>query len=350
MTSEAVLSALPDIVKAVPGCRGRLAGSLGWTRWHTDGPLPSVCTLEPWDGQPGAAFLTRPLNVWTGPIVEVLCGDGRLVVRTHHAAMDGRGTLAFVDALCACLRGESPPSATAGAPTDLELARALPVPAESSPVEDCLAPTGECEGTESATTWARRRFEGKVKRPVAAVAHSLAAAARKHGQGEVRVAVSVDMRRHDPSLQSTANLSGIVRLTPERTIAATDRALRSLLAAHLEGAFVLSVAPVRWLPLWLLTWAGRRKVTGVQQTSRYGTTATISNLGRQLPERFNVPGFKAQRSFWIPAGQPGLPLFLTLTGDATGVEIVGSMPVGLASRGRLDALMDAIVQGIGTPS
>ena len=70
-------------------------------------------------------------------------------------------------------------------------------------------------------------------------------------------------------------------------------------------------------------------------------SATISNLGRQDLARVSAPSFRATRAFWIPPGSPSMPLFLTLNGDRDGLDLVGTAPVGLASEGRLQALLEA---------
>ena len=43
---------------------------------------------------------------------------------------------------------------------------------------------------------------------------------------------------------------------------------------------------------------------------------------------------------------PGLPLFVALSGDPEGVEICASAPMGLAADGRLDRLLDRLMEGL----
>ncbi len=332
---------LPALALAAPGFRGRLRGWLGWTSWHDDGPLPTVTPVTEWPTSGAHPALATPLDPYRGPSAELLTGPGRVVLRIHHAATDGSGGLLLAQRLFAALRGEEPVPTPAGPTVDSDLALGLPVQPEAAVPEDCAAPTGAAASPALSTVWTRRRVHGPVDRPLARAATWIGAAASKHGD-TVRIDVPVDLRRHTEHTQTTANLTGLVRLVPERAYTRTARALRTLIAAHMEGAFVLAQRPLRWFPLALMAWAGRRGALAAQQRGTYVASATVSNLGKRDPELFSCPGFRCERIAVIPPGQPGLPLLLTMTGDPHGLELVGAMPASLASDGRLDELMDGL--------
>ena len=118
------------------------------------------------------------------------------------------------------------------------------------------------------------------------------------------------------------------------------------LESHAAAAHVLGVDAIRGLPLWLMGWAGARAARDGLRSGWFGTSVTLSNLGRQDLSQYSGGGFSAQRAFWIPPGQPGLPLFLAMSGDAEGLDLVGSMPVGLADQGRLEGLLDGMVDAL----
>ena len=127
-------AALQRVVAAQPAARARLHGVLGGSRWVADGPGPSVEVHEAlgWDGRgpDGAAFLARSIDPRRGPTTElhILPGEpARMVIRTHHALMDGQGAMLLARAVFAALRGEEPPTAALGPLNDGALARALGV-------------------------------------------------------------------------------------------------------------------------------------------------------------------------------------------------------------------------------
>lgn len=346
--------ALTRVLPAQPGCKVRLVGGLRRSRWVADGRPPRIVEVDGtvWDGTcpDGAPFLSRPLSPRGGRSAEILLvrdeRTPRVVVRTHHAAMDGRGTALLAEGLFAALRGEDVPLATGGVPTDFGLAAGLGVEAEELPERDCLPPLrGVTAGVQAGATWLRRRVDGPVRRPLAVLARAVARAV-----GEpCRVDVPVDLRRDQPGLASSANLTGLVRLPvdPDDDVESIDRDLRRRVRDGQAGAFVLAADRLRGLPMGLMVQGGRAAARHALSLGRYETSATLSNLGRMDLIRLSCPEFTARRAFFVPPGSPGLPLFVAMTGDPEGVEVCASAPVGLASQGRLEGLLGELVTRLG---
>lgn len=354
-------AAVAEAARAVPGISVRLRGVLGWTRW-APGPAPCLVRIadSTWDGQCGgrAAFLTSAINPRTGPVAEVVLVPGptpRLVLRTHHAALDGRGTLLFMEALGRVARGEEPGFIPHDATTDLELARALGAAAPEPVSADCVSPLGTASPAPFGVRWARRRVDGPTAGLLARAAAALASEVPTGQRARVRIDVPVDLRRHRPALRSTGNLTGLIRLPMAAVTAAADpvsriaEQLRDGLRTAQEARFPLVPRVLAWLPVSLIAPFARQAARRSLATGAFSTSATISNLGRLDLAAFSVPGFAPTRAFFIPPGSPGLPLFLTLTGDAEGVTLCGSAPLALASNGRLEALLDALAARLARP-
>jgi hypothetical protein len=136
------------------------------------------------------------------------------------------------------------------------------------------------------------------------------------------------MRRHEPALQTTANLTGLLRLS----IAPGDSpdVIRARISQQLERGeeadFVLGAAGLRDVPLWLMSAVARRGVRRSRASGLFGTSGTVSNLGRVDPRRFSSDEFTCERAFFIPPGSPGLPFFATLTGGPLAVELCVAVP------------------------
>jgi hypothetical protein len=359
-------AAMDAVVARWPGACARLVGSLGWTRWVADGPPPPVVEVEAtWDGRGPAPFTLRRLDPWTGPIAELLLVRGpegwvdrpppRVILRTHHAAFDGRATWALAEDLAAALEGRLITGAALTSPTDAELARPLSARAAPEPPADRTPPTGLPTSASTETTWIRVsvpapapragliRGPGVLPRALAA----LARAAQSFTGTPLRLSVPVDLRRHHPEIRVAANLTGFVRLEVDRPdaerIAGT---LAGEIARHAEVGPILTADRLRGLPLELLARAGGRAATEMLTTGRCSVSATVSNLGRIEPADVSGGGFRARRAWWIPPHGPGTPLFLTLTGHPEGIEICGGMPVGLADEGRLEQLLAGVAEGL----
>lgn len=345
-----------------PGMSLRLRGWLRWSRWKP-GPSPTFRVVDGrrWDGMgpKGAPFLDEPLNPYSGPVAEVLWVEGevpRMVIRSHHAVTDGRGATLFAEDLFRALRGEALLGAACGPLTDADLAeqvRARPVEkkgrptatkeVEAQPPADRPAPTGKAHIFTNATTWARQRVPGHFSQLLPRVMRAVAGYARAQSEIPLRVDIAVDLRRFLPELRSSANLTGILHLDLTNLPSGPDAipALESqILAALPRAALVpLHAENLRNVPLTLMARAGRKSAVQNLRKGRYPISATFSNLGWQNLRNWSGGGFSAQRAFWIPPGNPGLPLFLTLTGDDEGIELCAAMPVGLADEGRLEGLL-----------
>jgi hypothetical protein len=348
-------AALAQASAANPGCRLRLTGALGWTRWReVEAPPPLTRLVCDWDGRgpAGAPFLAAPLGSRRGAPVEVLLLPGqtpRVVLRVLHALMDGRGVLAFAEDLVRCVNGQPPIGSVAGPQTDEDLARAAGGAPAPAPARAWGSPTGASSGA-SGGTWARVRVEGRQRQLMPRALAALWTASRAWTDAPLRVEVPVDLRRYAPGLRSTANLSGILALALEGPEAPEVDALAAALAAAVDAGEAcgapLRAAGVRWLPLGLLTRGGLRGAREGLSTGRYEVSATVSTLGRQALSGWGEARFRARRAFVIPPASPGLPLLAVLSGDEEGLEICGAAPAALGDGGRLKGLLERWAEGL----
>ena len=102
--------------EANPGTRLVLKGHLMFSHWVDSGVTPKVREVDgsAWDGlspENAPAFLTESLSPWEGPTCEVVLVHGdplRIVFKSHHAVMDGRGTLTWLEDIIRALNGMDP--------------------------------------------------------------------------------------------------------------------------------------------------------------------------------------------------------------------------------------------------
>lgn len=339
-----------------PVCSACLVGSLHRARWVGGGAPWKLREVDggDWDARSGegAAFLRDPLPVRTGPLCEVLVVSGdvpRLVLRTHHAFMDGRGTLELAAALFAAARGEAPPPIPLGGPTDADLARRIGGSAEAPVARNCAAPLPQ-EGPGPGLVWRRLTLDVDPRGLLPRLAWALGEEAEPTRR--CRVDIPVDLRRHAPGLRSTANLTGLIRLSVDshrgrdEPVARLAGELERRLARNEETGLSLGAHGLRRLPLGTLEAIARGRSAGDEPL--YGATANLSNVGRLDLAVLSGGGFEARAGFFVPPGSPDLPLFVALTGGPLGVELCGTMPAAFGGGPALSDLLHRLVAALGS--
>lgn len=348
------LPLLERLAQAVPAVRGRLRGALSTCRWSMDGPLPELRTIDllGWTGTSDASPWPAPppVDPRRGPLVQIVLAGGppdRVILRVHHALMDGRGLLHLGRVFFALLRDEAvAPDRTPG-PTDRQLVRRLPGEPSPPPRRDCAAiGVGPAHPSRPGTTWRRVTVTGN---PSAVLARTLLAVARAiPPEGAARIDLPVDLRRHLQADEgpTTANLTGILRLDLRPLLAEADpvRAVKQALTVALEqgeaGGTIRAAELARWLPVGLMAAIGRGDAKAALVQQRFGASALISNFGQIALADFGGGGFTATRAFVVPPSHPGLPLFLALLGTQDRVEMCAVVPKAMA--GCLDRVEPAL--------
>lgn len=351
---------------ANPGSRVKLKGHLGFSRWVDSEHSTPVRVIEnDWDGlsNDNAAFLQDPLPVRTGPTSEVLIiinkkmNKSYVIFRSHHGAMDGRGTLHFAHDVFRCLRSEEPIGENSNI-TDMQLAKSLNNHARATDLgNDVAAPTGQPElisdaEKRQASRWIRRSLPGKHKGVLAKVALETARFARLKGEKNVRFQIPVDMRPHQEGLNSTANLTGgiVVDVNLNTDAEQWNQEIRSQLADKKETEIPHFF---RFFPFHLLNWVPRKTIFNSNNRlvekrrlqGQFRTTGVISNLGLLKVELFSGEGFNATKCYFIPPEFDTTALFITLAGHPNGIEILMRAPTELDG-GRVAELLDFVIHNI----
>ncbi|MBN1498217.1 MAG: hypothetical protein JXA07_15700 [Spirochaetes bacterium] len=348
------LEAVATASEANPGSRLILKGILGTCRWVDSGSTPPVTEVigSRWDGycSEHAPFLESPLNPKVGPTCEVLLIPGdtpRVVFRTMHAAMDGRGTLTWVEDVFRALRGERCIGSSSRL-TDTDLARSIqknfrkPYPTEHIP------PTGKADMKESGFVWRRVSVNARPHHLLAQTAILAAQEAWRHSDGIVRFGIPVDMRPRKRGLASTANLTFAIYIeikkdsTPEQI--ADDIKLQ--IEQKREGMLSKGDDLIRHVPLWLMKKTGAKIIHDRHKNGIYSISGFISNFGRMDLSAYQAAGFTTTGIFAIPPANEYAPFFLVLMGHEDTVELILTLPRKLATNDRLDSVMDHIVKNI----
>jgi amino acid adenylation domain-containing protein len=317
--------------------------------WVDSGRTPPVheveaAALDP--RAPAGAALLRPLDADAGPTCEVVLVDGEsstLVFRAFHGVMDGRGALAWITDVFRALRGEVPVGA-ASAATDYGLAAELGNVGRRPRLALAWRPPLDDSGASTAPGeffFRRRGIDGNHPGLVAKIAAALAGGA---GHERSRFMVPVDLRRHDPGLASTGNLSLPIFLDARPGEAWQDLHER-LLRAMAERREVTGGALERaaaLMPLGALgtTLAATSAFAGWRR--RYLCSAIVSHVGRLDLGEFCAEGFEATAVCPLPAHAPFAPVSCAVVETEGRTDITLSCQDGPAMADRAEALLDRI--------
>jgi acyl carrier protein len=350
---DALARAVAIASAACPGARLVRRGRT----WVDTGEPPKIVTtsgkLWPQDG---------PETTTSGK----LCGSCDLVVgadgimfRAFHGVMDGRGVLAWATDVFRALRSETPLGA-ASPITDYELVdrlgavgrrprtalgwrsplaaadpapvlRDLGVMAAETPSGAAITPRSTGLGAGQGTGRARRTIDGNHPGLVAKLAAAIAAATGRRS----RFLVPVDLRRHDPHLRSTANLTLPVFLDTDAG-EPWDELHERLLCALAERRELTGGAAERIayrLPLGLLAPALRAAAP------KNLCSAILSHLGRVDLADFTAPRFQPSTVYSVPVHAPLTRLSIVAT------EPPGRTELAIAHNGpaqAAEALFDTI--------
>jgi len=340
--------------EANPGSRLVLEGYLGSSRWVDSGLTPRVREVDgsTWDGYgpEGAPFLMERLLYHEGPTCEVILIRGskpRVAFRTHHGVMDGRGTMTWIEDIFRALNGLD----VLGAPltlNDYQLARSFQKQkCESYPVEH-IAPTGRAIGNERGMIWKRIIIEGRYHNILGRCAKLIAREAWKHSPGGVvRIGIPVDMRPRLGGQRSTANLvlPVIVEVKPETTPEQIADDIAFQIKHGYEGMLSPGDDLHRYVPVRLLASLARKIIDVRHSRGLYSLSGYLTHMGHIPVDNFRGGGFQATAFWGIPPGEY-YPFFLGMASYGNTQAFCLTMPKVLASEGRMDEILNNILQGL----
>lgn len=353
------LQAAVDIAAASNhAIRVRLRGILGWCKWVDSGraPVVRVMSLSDWDGssEQGAPFLNERLNPQraVADVLLVPCRDGRtrIVFRTLHAAIDGRGCIHWMQDVCRVMREEAPlgsDSALSDFDVQEQFADKIPEepvtpPAHCIPVLQVAPP--EQRG-DLKYVWRRVLINRDVPQLLTKAAAFLAEWARKREEGEVGFTIPVDYRGFRIQEMGIGNLTGYLRLTVPA--GANSRSLMVQLGQRIKAYADCRQFPGIRTLLWIPVWYMLRQLRPQIGTALYTVTPALPSggvvsMGSLKPADFDFPGFAAERTYGIPGAVGKLNFIFVNHPDH--VSAIFSSPAAYNHQGQLDELVNAFQQ------
>jgi hypothetical protein len=352
LTLGELTAAVHHAAAAVPEARLRLRGHWAFRAWHDDGALPAVREVDAtdWDGMSGSAapFLGGPMNVRRGPVCEVVLLRGaplRILFRTHHACMDGAGTLFFIRQVFTALGGEAPGSPTCK-DTEWDVARRFDDVPRQVTLGGCPTPW---KATLPAWTpgchWRRFLYPGRPNAMGGKILAVINALAQEQQAPKVVIRMPADLRRYLEDGQFTAsNCSAAldIDITGEHSPKKLQQMIISSMRQQQDLASILPAArQLHWFPLRLL-----RASDAVKQqlhgAGHYNYSATVTNLGKLDTSQFSAPCFTCTGMFGVPIPLELTPLTVAFIQYEEQTAIHVSIPAALGTPEDLQALSQRI--------
>jgi NRPS condensation-like uncharacterized protein len=257
-----------------------------------------------------------------------------LMLRSHHAVMDGMGCMHFLRELFRALRGE-PLLGTNAAFSDVDVMQSVGAIRSTSRHIKTSAMTGAPQGMTRGDQWRRVYVGGPKKNLLGHIVAAMIEFAGQYTELPMLVGVPVDLRRHVPGLLSTANFTNMLLVRLEKGEGAEDfkRRLHEMLDQKMETMYPRILEIFKWLPLsWMDRLVSRNEKNFHNKKAL--ETVVVSNLGRADSSEFSCPGYRTDGMFVIPI--PG-SVFAGLAGMDDHVELTINIPNVLSSNGRFDA-------------
>ena len=355
---------LADLKKAVtaaakvhPGARLILKGHSRLSYWDDKGPLPEVIEVDAsdWDGftAENASFLYNPMSLRDGPTLHVVLLHGpkpRLMLRSHHAVMDGTGSFMFLQDVFRSLRGEELVGSNSTlCDFDIFKQNNFGTGKIVPPGNKALPVFGAPQGLDTTPVWRRISIPGNPSRTLQKVALAIAAEARNQAapgldSNQVRLRIPVDLRRHlSKETVTTANCVSAIDL--EIGSQDTDKTLFRQMVKKLKDKQELNMSKQLGLLRWIPSSAFKQQPEILKKQYGLGLfprTGTISHLGKFPSESFSCPGFKAILGLGAAPQFDFQSIYVGMWDREDRVDVLGVAPHAFGGNGRLDAFMERL--------
>lgn len=337
-----------------PGARLILKGLSRFCYWDDAGPYPLVSEVDGsgWDGKTARniSFLYNPMSVREGPTVHIVSLTGpnpRILMRSHHAVMDGPGSFAFLQDVFRILRNETPIGSNSTiCDFDVFKQEKFGNGILQEPAADALPTFGKPQGLDRSPVWKRVSIPGAHSRSLQKVAMAIAAEARSHQpespDDAVRLRIPVDLRRHLPeNTVTTANCVSAFDIEIDQKD--NDKTLFRQMVKKLKEKQELNMdrrlGLLSWIPVKLFRMSEETLQQKYEQ-GKFARTGTISHLGQFPVAAYSCPGFTAKVGLGAAPRFDLQSIYVGMWDHPDTLEVLAIAPHAFGGNGRLERFMD----------
>lgn len=333
--------------KVCPGASVVLTPEMQWVDKGMLPPIYYISAVEALDWQINEwAILKTKIDYTMQPIAEIYVIEGqpyRILFRIFHGAMDGKGALKWIDNIFRAMNKQT--LIPAYEPyNDVSFLKGLKHYNARVWVEMKYKVLKQKKEGNLDVYWKHIRIDGQHKQVIAKVAHCLTAYFEGNNQ---RFLIPVDMRRHKPESECTANLTLPIFLDTDKAM--TEGEINKQLLRQLREHKELNK---QFAELDYIAKAPRKlKSIGIKSTvklqewiGRFAISGILSHLGKINLEEYSTSSFRAKRFYSLPVQQPFSPIALVAVQSSDALEIIFSSSTKFISQGEMDRLEELLKQ------
>ncbi len=356
---ERLRSAVEKASEANPESRLVLKGALWNCYWEDSGVTPPVIEV---DGKEWTGFnienMPREINSklipMKGPNCDIIVVRGnptRIIFRTLHAVMDGRGTMLWMQNIFRALRGEELLSSNSVI-TDYELVESLQQKEKRKNFKKFYTSiTGNVKGNQRDILWCRKTIDNQQKGLVSKAAVLIGKEIWANDGLNARFMIPVDLRNHKKGINSASNLSNplYIELSPGTTGKEVYDDIKTQLNKKREGISGRFDHLIKYVPISIITFAIKAVLRFQKISKKYGVSGIISSVGYTDLKEYTGGVFNPTSFFLIPPHPSTIPFFVGIVSTGEKTEITGCMAGNHGKNERLDLLMDKIAEALQKP-
>lgn len=356
LSLEELKNAVNKVAEVVPESHLVLKGHWGFRYWDDAGLPPCVRQEKSVDWNAaswlGLERYETPMDPRKGPLVEVILMEGslrRIMFRTHHAVMDGAGTIFFIQQVFRVLRGESIVKPNKNT-TEWD------VVLKEGPVAKQVV-TGLCrpvyankeKGFEPGAIWKRYFYPKRPAGIGGKVMAVVASWADEVGVDKLIFRVPADLRRYLPKDQITvSNCTSMLDINPA-DVRSPQKLQQLIIAAMRNKQDIAWINPLNkwipWVPMRMLR-SNEKIMRSIHERGTYGFNCMTTNMGQFDFTVYSCPQFRCVGVFGVPIPLELVPLYISFFQTDAGTSFLVCMPCAIADDSDLDKVFDRIRVGL----
>jgi amino acid adenylation domain-containing protein len=314
LDSNLLQNAIELASNANPGSRLRLKRKLKGATWVDSGICPKLIEIDaPWNADEADCnpYVDRSLGNKNEPTTEVLMfNNATLLFRAHHAVMDGKGIITWMEDIFSALNGEIPKGSNCNL-TDREQALSLGRTAHrpyyasnaESPISNLSLSINNVVGVQKLISGV---YPGLVARIIEIITKQLKGFESTESGIIARFMTPVDMRRHRPEVRTTANMSSplIININQQTNWADIQQSLVEKLENNDDGMVGKWDHLFQYLPSKMMTRLVKQIFHSHEESGQFVFSTTISNFGKIDLNKFSGTTFRAKKVSTVPIADP----------------------------------------------
>ncbi len=351
------------------GSHLRLKGIWGWRYWDSEGKNPQLHVVEhdDWDGMgtKGMNFAQQGMDVRKDSLAEVWLLPGttpRILFRTHHAIMDGMGTIFWIQEIFRALNRQTLLSAD-GRWTETTIAKQQKHPKYTFQVDKSASPLQKKANRtlRRGCHWRRIEIPGIsskiIPRFIQAIAEYIREKQLDKRVDRICMRVPADLRRYlsteDAKSYSLGNCTSLIDLdiSVEDDVQSIHKKILRAMRNKEDIGFVTQTALqlIKWMPGFMVRpaiYPGDKTLNTIYDKENYPFTANISYIGKQEIKHYSDGDFTATAIFGIPIALENRPLFIGISTIEKNTHATISAPYSLISEAELEKFCQELITRI----